>query len=39
MPKLMMRFSVIVLSIALLLIDITSTEGAKLEHVDLRQGK
>jgi len=33
----MMGLSVIALSIAMLLIAITSSEGAKLEHVDLRQ--
>jgi len=32
-----MRLNIIVLSITLLLISITSTEGAKLEHMDLRQ--
>ena len=39
MPKFMMRLNIIALSITLLLTSIASTEGAKLEHMDLRQGK
>ena len=39
MRKFMMGLNVIALSITMLLTAITYTEGAKLEHMDLRQGK